>query len=111
MKYRNPRVAVLDDEATLCPALASLRGTCWLKVEVFSTGAPFLSAAGLENQNCTLRNLRRPGITERTLSPGAREFLIKPLYETALIGACPVTPGSLTPGRESISISAINQLN
>ena len=127
MLHRKTVVAVLDDESKMRSALARLLRTHDYEVRLFESGDDFLTAAQVQAPDCLLLDLHMPGTTgfdvlgampalhikvpaivitghdepgnaARVRELGAANYLLKPLDESALVGAieraCPHPPST-----------------
>ena len=116
MKLAEPTVFVVDDDASVREALASLIGSVALHVECFATPGEFLHRAGDDNPSCVVLDVRMPGLSGlevqqrlahtgrkmpvifisahgdipmavRAMKDGAVEFLPKPFRDEDLLTA------------------------
>ena len=116
VKLAEPTVFVVDDDASVREALASLIASVALHVECFATPGEFLRRAGNDNPSCVVLDVRMPGLsglevqqrlahTERkmpvifisahgdipmavrAMKDGAIEFLPKPFRDEDLLEA------------------------
>jgi FixJ family two-component response regulator len=111
----NEMVYIVDDDPTVCDALSSLLRANGKNVQVFSSGAEFLSCERRDAGACLILDLRMPGMdglevqelisnqvtipvifitgrgdvptTVRAMKGGAVDFLTKPIDETVLLAA------------------------
>jgi FixJ family two-component response regulator len=116
VKLAEPTVFVVDDDASVREALASLIGSVALHVECFASPGEFLHRAHSDNPSCVVLDVRMPGLsglevqqrlahTERkmpvifisahgdipmavrAMKEGAVEFLPKPFRDEDLLSA------------------------
>jgi FixJ family two-component response regulator len=114
MHETRPLIAVLDDEPMFCRALARLLKTHGLDVETFTHGDEFLAACESRLPDCLLLDLHmpdlngfdilervaarhlpvlvitghdQPGNAERVRALGGRDYFLKPVNESRLLGA------------------------
>jgi FixJ family two-component response regulator len=114
MHETRPLIAVLDDEPQFCRALARLLKTHGLDVVTFTRGDEFLAACVSRLPDCLLLDLHmpdlngfdilervaarhlpvlvitghdQPGNTERVRALGGRDYFLKPVNESRLLGA------------------------
>ena len=115
-KLAEPTVFVVDDDASVREALASLIGSVALHVECFATPGEFLHRARSDNPSCVVLDVRMPGLSGlevqqrlahtgrkmpvifisahgdipmavRAMKEGAIEFLPKPFRDEDLLTA------------------------
>jgi FixJ family two-component response regulator len=116
MKTLSPTVFVIDDDASVREALASLLGSVALRVECFASAPEFLNRCGIEGPACLVLDVRMPGssgldlqrelahagqsipiifitahgdipMAVRAMKAGAVEFLTKPFRDEDLLDA------------------------
>lgn len=116
MKLAEPTVFVVDDDASVREALASLIGSVALHVECFASPGEFLHRAHSDNPSCVVLDVRMPGLSGlevqqrlahtgrkmpvifisahgdipmavRAMKEGAVEFLPKPFRDEDLLSA------------------------
>ena len=116
VKIAEPTVFVVDDDASVREALASLIGSVALHVECFATPGEFLHQARHDNPSCVVLDVRMPGLSGlevqqrlahserkmpvifisahgdipmavRAMKDGAVEFLPKPFRDEDLLTA------------------------
>ena len=116
MKLAEPTVFVVDDDASVREALASLIGSVALHVECFASPGEFLHRAHSDNPSCVVLDVRMPGLSGlevqqrlahtgrkmpvifisahgdipmavRAMKEGAVEFLPKPFRDEDLLNA------------------------
>jgi len=114
MNEIRPLIAVVDDEPQFCRALARLLKTHGLDVETFTHGDEFLAACASRLPDCLLLDLHmpdlngfdilervaarhlpvlvitghdQPGNAERVRALGGRDYFLKPVNESRLLGA------------------------
>jgi FixJ family two-component response regulator len=116
VKLAEPTVFVVDDDASVREALASLIGSVALHVECFASPGEFLHRAHSDNPSCVVLDVRMPGLSGlevqqrlahtgrkmpvifisahgdipmavRAMKEGAVEFLPKPFRDEDLLSA------------------------
>jgi len=114
MPETRPLIAVLDDEPQFCRALARLLRTHGLDVVTFTHGDEFLATCASRLPDCLLLDLHmpdlngfdilervaarhlpvlvitghdQPGNAERVRALGGRDYFLKPVNESRLLGA------------------------
>jgi FixJ family two-component response regulator len=118
-----PRIAVVDDDASVRESLGGLFRSVGFAVHAFASGADFLQSDHLLGTDCVILDVRMPGMTglevqrrlvashrdlpvifmtahddartrSQALSGGAVDYLIKPFSEEALLDAVQAALGS-----------------
>lgn len=116
MSSQFPRIAIVDDDASVRRALSLLLDASSFEVAAFRSGAHFLQSLRQATPQCLIVDLQMPGMTglellhhlagagisipaiamtaynesgaeERCIGAGARAFLLKPIQEDTLIAA------------------------
>jgi len=128
MEPKIPAVAIVDDEACVREALASLMRSAGFRAETFASAAAFLTAADREGADCLILDVRMPEVgglelqrrlaqsgslipivfitarandeeERRARAAGAVDFLRKPFGEDVLLGAVRRAIGAARNGR------------
>ena len=55
-------VAIVDDDPSMCQAMASLLMSCGLEVEIFSSADKFLDSPHLDHTDCLILDIQMPGM-------------------------------------------------
>ena len=114
MNQTRPRISVLDDDPSICRALARLLKGHGFEVMTFTRGEDFLEACALQAPNCLLLDLHmqdlngfevleriatrhvpavvmtgndQPGNAQRVRTLGAFDYLLKPVDKVQLLAA------------------------
>jgi FixJ family two-component response regulator len=109
-------IAIVDDDESVCRALARLIRASGLEARAFSSAAAFLETLAVEEPDCAVLDVQMPGVTglalqehlrrqgrqlpvifltahdgeelrQQALAWGAQAFLSKPLGEDVLVAA------------------------
>ena len=99
MKSANPIVFVVDDDAAVREALASLIGSVSLRVECFASPGEFLRRHRSESPSCLVLDVRMPGLSgldlQRKLARGEQHI---PIIFISAHGDIPMAVGAMKAG-------------
>jgi len=116
MSEARPRIAIVDDDESVCKALQRLLRSAGMAVEAFLSGEAFLEWLAGNRIDCLVLDLHMPEVNgfdvlermtakgekvpviiitghdspeahDRAMSAGATTYLIKPVNDEALLGA------------------------